>query len=249
MVALFILLSTIAVSIFINRIAAKALMLTGLSEDVAVFQARSIVTGTGFTTHESESIVNHPARRRLVMPLMILQNAGLVTVISTFVLSFVNTETTGIAIQRGAILVGGIAILISLSQNDWVEHQLEKVIDWLLEKYTNLKIVDIHTLLNLHEGYTVSQFTVEENTWLSNKTLEKLRLQDEGILVLCIEKEGNVRCTPTGDEQLSAGDKLTVFAKEDSVNELRNRLNDEAGEKAHEDAKRKHRRAMSSLQN
>lgn len=221
MVALFILLSTIAVSIFINRIAAKALILTGLSEDVAVFQARSIVTGTGFTTHEAESVVNHPVRRRLVMPLMIIQNAGLVTVISTFVLSFVDTGSTAIALQRGLILIGGIGILIYLSQNDWVEHQLEKLIDWLLETYTNLKVVDIHTLLNLHEGYTVSRFTVDENTWLSNKKLKNLKLQDEGIIILCIENEdGEVRCTPTGEEQISAGDKLTVFAKEEGLSEL-----------------------------
>lgn len=235
MVAVFILLSTIAVSIFINRIAAKALILTGLSEDVAVFQARSIVTGTGFTTHEAESIVNHPVRRRLVMPLMVLQNAGLVTVISTFVLSFVDTGTTMIALQRGLILFGGIGVLIFLSQNEWVEHQLEKLIDWLLETYTNLKIVDIHTLLNLHEGFTVSRFMVDENTWLSNKKLEDLKLQDEGILVLCIEnKEGEITCTPTGDEQISAGDELTVFAEEDNVSELKNRLNDESDKKDHD---------------
>lgn len=230
MVAVFILLSTIAVSIFINRIAAKALVLTGLSEDVAVFQARSIVTGTGFTTHEAESIVNHPVRRRLVMPLMVLQNAGLVTVISTFVLSFVDTGTSMIALQRGLILFGGIGLLIYLSQNEWVEKQLETLIDWLLETYTNLKVVDIHTLLNLHEGFTVSRFTVDEDTWLSNKKLEDLKLQDEGILVLCIENEdGEITCAPTGDEQVSAGDELTVFAEEDNVSELKNRLNDKAG--------------------
>lgn len=245
MIAVFILLSTIAVSIFINRIAAKALMLTGLSEDVAVFQARSIVTGTGFTTHEAESVVNHPTRRRLVMPLMILQNAGLVTVISTFVLSFVDTGTTMVALQRGLILVGGIGILIYLSQNKWIEHQLEKLIDWLLEKYTNLEVVDIHTLLNLHEGFTVSKFTVEEDTWLSDKTLEQLQLQDEGILVLCIEhQDGEIKCTPTGDEQLSAGDELTVFGKEEGLTELKSRLNDEMGKQAHEDAKRQHRVQM-----
>lgn len=241
MVALFIFLSTIAVSIFINRIATKALMLSGLSEDVAAFQARSIVTGTGFTTDEAESVVNHPARRRLVMPLMVIQNAGLVTVISTFVLSFVNTETAGIALRRGLILVVGVALLIYLSRNEWVEEQLERLIDWLLEKYTNLKIVDIHTLLNLHKGYTVSQFAIEENMWLSGKYLEDLRLKDEGILVLCIESDdGEIICTPEGDEQLSAGDELTVFAQEDSVNELKSRLNNEAGRQAEKEARQKY---------
>lgn len=241
MVALFILLSAIAVSFFLNRIAKKALMLTGLSRDIAEFQARSIVTGTGFTTDEAESIVNHPARRRLVMPLMILQNAGLVTVISTFVLSFVNTESTAIALQRGLILTGGIAVLLYLSQNKWVEYQLEKLIDWLLNKYTDLKVVDIHTLLNFQEGYTVSRFSVEEDSWLSGKPLEELDLKEEGILVLSIERDDEIVCAPMGAEKLSAGDELSVFGKEDSLNELKYRLNDAAGRRAHEDAKREHK--------
>ncbi len=241
MVALFILLSAIAVSFFINQIATKALMLTGLSRDVAEFQARSIVTGTGFTTDEAENIVNHPGRRRLVMPLMIIQNAGLVTVISTFVLSFVNTESTAIAVQRGLILIGGIAALLYLSQNKWVEYQLEKLIDWLLNKYTDLKVVDIHTLLNFQEGYTVSRFTVEENSWLTGKPLEELDLKEEGILVLTIVREDDtVVCAPMGGEKLSAGDELSVFGHEDGISELKYRLNDKVGEKAHEDAKREH---------
>ena len=92
MVAIFILLAAVAFSIFINRIATKAFIMTGLSRDVAELQARSITTGTGYTTHEAEDIVNHPARRRLIMPLMLIQNVGMVTVISTFILSFVNSS-------------------------------------------------------------------------------------------------------------------------------------------------------------
>ena len=50
MAALLILLSVVAVSILVTRIATRAFMLTGLSRDAARFQARSIITGTGFTT-------------------------------------------------------------------------------------------------------------------------------------------------------------------------------------------------------
>ncbi len=83
MVALFTLLSIIAVSIVVNRIATKALEHTGLSTEAARFQSYSAFTGTGFTTEEAEGVVNHPARRRIVMALMLLRNAGLVTAIST----------------------------------------------------------------------------------------------------------------------------------------------------------------------
>ena len=241
MVALFILLSSVAFTIFVNRIATKALILTGLSRDVAEFQARSITTGTGFTTKEAESLVNHPARRRLVMPLMFIQNVGMVTVISTFVLSFVNTGTTGIALQRAAILIGGIGFLIFLAQNDWVEKQLEKMIDWLLERYTELDVVDYQTMLNLHQGYTVSKFQIDEDSWLAGKNLEELDLQSEGVMVLCVENEnGDVNCAPRGEDTLSSNDHISVYAKKDSLLELKERLNDEAGEEAHKRAQEKH---------
>ena len=46
------------------RIATVGLTMTGVSKDLAQFQALSAFTGSGFTTEESEEIVNHPLRRR-----------------------------------------------------------------------------------------------------------------------------------------------------------------------------------------
>lgn len=242
MVALFILLFAVAVSIFINSVATKALVLTGLSRDVAAFQARSVTTGTGFTTNEAESLVKHPTRRRIVMLLMIIQNAGLITVISTFVLSFISAGSSGIAFQRAVILVIGLAFLVFLSKNQWVERQVGKLIDWFLQRYTQLKVVDYHNLLNLQEGYTVSRFKVDEDSWLSDKTLDELDLQAEGVMILCIEcSDGSITCAPTGQDTLSSGDMLSVYGRENGLQELRDRRNDTEGEEAHQEAKRKHR--------
>ncbi len=38
---------------------------TGMQRTKACFQVLSAITGTGFTTSEVESIVNHPKRRRI----------------------------------------------------------------------------------------------------------------------------------------------------------------------------------------
>jgi len=61
--------------------------MTGLEPSVARFQALSAFSGTGFTTREAERIVNHPRRRKILSHLMILGNAGIVSVMATFVLS------------------------------------------------------------------------------------------------------------------------------------------------------------------
>ena len=54
------------VSLLAVRVAATALMMTGLSWDTASFQAYSAFFGVGFTTKEAELVVNHPVRRRII---------------------------------------------------------------------------------------------------------------------------------------------------------------------------------------
>lgn len=66
------LLIVLTLSILVTRIATVALAHTGLSRESAKFQARSAFTGVGFTTNESEKVVNHPIRRRILLLLMLL---------------------------------------------------------------------------------------------------------------------------------------------------------------------------------
>ena len=88
-----ILLIAILISFVVVRIGGFALQLTGMESNVARFQALSAFTGTGFTTTEAERVVQHRTKRRIVTILIILGNAGLVTIIATLVAIF--TQVTG----------------------------------------------------------------------------------------------------------------------------------------------------------
>ena len=79
MIALFTLLVIILVSVIAIRIGATALELTGLSNEIASFQAHSAFSGVGFTTQEAESIVSHPVRRRIIRVLFLAGSAGITT--------------------------------------------------------------------------------------------------------------------------------------------------------------------------
>ncbi len=79
MAAVVSLIVVVTLGLLITRVATVALTMTGMSLDHARFQARSAFTGTGFTTSETEAIVTHPARRRIVMTLMLLSGAGAVS--------------------------------------------------------------------------------------------------------------------------------------------------------------------------
>src|SRR3954464_13374188 len=103
----------LGISVIVTRVGASALALTGLSRDVAHFQARSAFLGVGYTTAEAEAIVNHPVRRRIAGGLIVLGNVGIVSAGASLVLSF--TRATGTeAAQRAALLAGGLAVLILL---------------------------------------------------------------------------------------------------------------------------------------
>ena len=77
-------------SFFFIRVASVALQLTGMSKQDARFQSLSALSGTGFTSRESELIVNYPIRRKIIAWLMILGNLGVVSIASTTMISFVH---------------------------------------------------------------------------------------------------------------------------------------------------------------
>lgn len=88
MIAIISLLMVVFLSILITRIATIALTHTGLTRESAKFQARSAFSGAGFTTEESEMVVSHPVRRKIVMVLILIGNAGILAAISSLILTF-----------------------------------------------------------------------------------------------------------------------------------------------------------------
>lgn len=58
MLAIATLLIVVLMSLLITKVASVALILTGLSRDVARFQARSALSGTGLGTAEAEQIAS-----------------------------------------------------------------------------------------------------------------------------------------------------------------------------------------------
>src|SRR5881275_478532 len=131
MVALISVLVLVLLSVLITRVATVALSLTGMSRESARFQARSALTGVGFTTSEAEDVVTHPVRRRIVGGLMLVGSAGVVTAVGSLILSFGNTHNTQ-RTERALILVGGLFVLWLVSRSRWVDLHLSRVIGRVL---------------------------------------------------------------------------------------------------------------------
>ncbi len=104
MLAIATVLAALLVSLVVTRVATVALMLTGLSKESSRFQARSAFTGVGFTTKEAENVVAHPVRRRVVLLLMLLGNAGLVTIVASLFISFAGADGSNQTWHRLVVL-------------------------------------------------------------------------------------------------------------------------------------------------
>ncbi|MEL7498147.1 MAG: TrkA C-terminal domain-containing protein [Planctomycetota bacterium] len=236
-IGLITLLVTLVISLLITRIGSVALSLTGMATDVAKFQARSAYTGVGFTTGESEQIVNHPVRRRIVGFLMLTGNIGIAVVIASMMAAFAKGEGEVSETDwwtRISILVGFLALLWIVGTQKWVDQGIERVIAWALKKWTHLDVKDYVSLLHLANGYCVFEIKVNEGDWVSEKSLAETRLTSEGVLVLGIHRQdGNYVGSPNGRTRVEVGDTLSVYGVRDRLEELDLRKQGYEGDKAH----------------
>jgi len=228
----------IILSLLITRIAAVALTHTGLSHAAAKFQARSAFTGVGFTTQEAESVTNHPVRRKIVLLLMLLGNAGIVSAISSLVITFVGDKEGEMTNIESLIIIGVSVCLIWLvSKSAWLNRGLEYIINYALKKYTELHVRDYQRLLNLSGDYEITEMLVEEGDWLAGKSLAETSLREEGIFVLGIQrKDGSYLGVPRGKNQIKVGDTLKLYGRQNGLKELDYRQKGHTGDQAHQQA-------------
>ncbi|HZU73776.1 MAG TPA: TrkA C-terminal domain-containing protein [Acidimicrobiales bacterium] len=236
MIAISSLLLVVVIGLLVTRIATVILVATGMSREHARFQARSAFTGTGFTTSESENVLNHPLRRRVAMTLMLLGNAGIVAAAGSLILGFRNGS---LAHNWKSIieLVGGLLALVSLSRSRWVDRRLTQLISRLLQRYTDLPRRDLASLLDLSGSYAVGELAVDQGDWMAGRRLEELGLRDEGVAVLGLTRpDGTFRGAPVGSTTVHPGDVLVVYGHAGSLEELDRRPAGPAGDRAHEAA-------------
>jgi hypothetical protein len=212
MAPIYTLLLIMTFSYLVVKAGAVALMMTGLSFDSAMFQAQSAFMGVGFTTRESETVVNHPARRRIISWLMLTGYLSLGSVIASLVANFGRADDAG----------------------DWaVRNGVVWLFTRLIASRKRVRLQDYEELLRVDEGFAVAHMTIEPENWMTDKSLRQMRLTDEGVIVLNIVRgSGNVFATPGPDTALRAGDKLLLYGHEDCLARLAER-NARGGELEH----------------
>jgi hypothetical protein len=237
MLAIITLLLIITMSIIVTRIATIALVHTGMSKESARFQSRSAFTGSGFTTTEAENVVNHPVRRRIIMLLMLVGNAGLVTAISTLILSFINTDSTVSALPKVVILVAGVTFLWILSYNKYIDRKLSFLIERFLKRFTSLDVHDYVSLMHLAGEYRLAEVMVGKEHWIANRTLADTRLSKEGLLVLGVKRfDGTYLGAPRGSTLILPDDVIIVYGRTTEIESIDQRRKTKRGDYEHIEA-------------
>jgi len=225
MLPVFLFIIVLIASWIIVRIGAIAFQITGLEWSLAKFQSLSCFSGTGFTTREAELIVSDKRRRRIASVLMVLGNAGLVTLIVSgasalnpnqkvfpwFEETFLDTPI------NLAIIVIALLVIYKVFTNRKITGKLTRYLRKKIIKQELFKPVSFEDLLLLTGGYGISRIEVSEKSPLVDKTLAESDLRKNDITVLAIIRDEETIPNPSANRKIQKGDGLISFGKLENI--------------------------------
>jgi len=204
------------------RVGSIMLELTGLEPRKASFQALSALTQTGFTTRESELVVSHDQRRKIVSFLIIFGHAGFASVVAVLAQSLFSKNTLEMGGNLLALIV--LAVLIwYLAAQRGINVRVTEFIRRRLQHTASTRPLACEEMLHLAEGYGIAEVTLtaRHGNTLTGRTLAQLGLASRDILVLAIQKaDGPLQPAPSSGSLLSPDDTLICYGKMDSIRRL-----------------------------
>jgi K+/H+ antiporter YhaU regulatory subunit KhtT len=165
---------------------------------------------------------------------MILGNAGIVTAVSTLILSFIGADERSQWLYRGTLLLVGLALLWTIATSKRIEHWMMQRLQSILRRFTDLEAIDFVELLDLSGSYSVRTLKVEPDDWVEGKRLDEVKLFQEGITILGVHRPGgDYLGIPRGETTLEADDQLVLYGREERIAELDERRRGPSGDEAH----------------
>ena len=195
--------------LIVVNICSILLRLTGMPIKKARFQVVSLLTSTGFTTRESEMIVQHPVRRKIASWLMVVSYVSTATFISFFVTMISDTVTgIGFFVVIAALITTNL-ILRKTKTIENLELKLENVVlkSKIWEKLNSENL----TLITNTRGYGIYQIYLPKDSKIIGKSILESGLKDLEIEVLNIDKGDKFIKFATPDYVFEVFDRVTVY--------------------------------------
>ncbi len=216
------LLLIVVVSLLLVQLGANALNLTGMSRSASQFQAASAFFGVGYTTRESEMVVEHPVRRRIILHLIIAGNIGITSALAALVVTLMQTHQDDAHFWLMApLLIAGIVGFGLLMNVGWVKRPLDVLMRRLLTRAGVIRALDYEVLLHVQDGFSVSEVELVEGHPFVGQTLGASRPSDRGIVILGIHrKDGTFAGVPGKHAVLHAGDVAMIYGSDAAVKRM-----------------------------
>ncbi len=200
-------------SMAFTRVAAGALIATGLPPDVANFQARSAFSGAGFTTTEAENVVNHPARRRIIGTTMFVGNLGTPTLVVTVLVGFL-APGPGNTTERTMVVLAGLVFAVMLVGNRPAQRALVRIgqrtaRDRLLPHLER----GVTELFAVGDEYVVGALTIADDDATDVRSLRGIAQALPEVDVLGVRRGEEYLGKPPVDIDLGAGDRIIVYGR------------------------------------
>jgi hypothetical protein len=207
-------------SMAFTRLAAGALIATGLPPDVASFQARSAFSGAGFTTTEAENVVNNPDSRKIISTTMFVGNLGTPTLVVTVLVGFL-APGPGNTVERVMVAISGLVLAVLLVTNRPMKRWLVKVGQReaqrrLLPRLDN-QVVE---LLAVGDDFVVGAVQVVAGTGSAVQSLRSIDDALPAVRVLGVQQSEGFFGTPPVDLELAAGDKIIAYGLRSDLQNL-----------------------------
>ncbi len=198
----------------ISELFAMLFRFTGLPDEKARFQVISLLTGCGFTTHESELLLTTKSRRRLARITMLFGFVFNITIVSTMVNVLFSINLTVIS-NLFSILIPMIVVTIIIvfmrvpKVRAWGDRVIERIAGKLAHRETGNSVL---LLDYLGEDSIAQVKIVDVPEAFRDKTLAEMGLKGKhNILVMLIEKPGKKPVAANAKTIFGPGDKITVF--------------------------------------
>ncbi len=188
---------------------------TGLPYEKARFQVLSLLTGTGFTTRESEGLVSIKQRRKLAQVTMLFGYVFNITIISTFINIFVSLrayQASNLYIEV-LIPIGVLTLLFAILRTSAVHKRLDSLIEKLAGRFMYKEGTNTILLVDYISHDSIAKVKLQEvPEEFAGKTLAELELRTKyNILVMLVERADRSVEAPDGKTVFCVGDKLTLF--------------------------------------
>ncbi len=203
-----------------GRLATGALIATGVPPDIAAFQSRSAFSGAGFTTTETESVINHPTRRKIISTTMFVGSLGTPTLIVAILIGFM-APGPGSTVERTLVIISGIVLVMMLLGNRPATTFLVKI----GHRYANKRLIpalsnEVDTLLPISDDFVVASVRLSADPADTYRSLRGLNDALHGVSVLGVRRGDEYFGEMPVDIQLQEGDEIVVYTRADRLESM-----------------------------